>query len=212
MARYIKQEMSDLDGTGKKRVFYRMKIERNVDMEHFVERITHPGSGLSKGNVLQVMASVAGQLACCMAEGESVTLEGIGTFTPRLGLVKDKEIDALDGDEPKRNARSIEVNGVGFRADKELVTETKLRCDLRRGGITRVRKSPFSEEERLARALDFLKERPFMRLQDYMEITGLKRTTASLELRRLSDDPESGIGISGRGSHRVYVRKGMGLG
>ncbi len=28
MARYIKQEMSDLNGTGEKRVFYRMKIDR----------------------------------------------------------------------------------------------------------------------------------------------------------------------------------------
>ena len=47
MARYIKQEMNDLDGTGEKRVYYRMKIEQNVDMEHFVEQITYPGSGLS---------------------------------------------------------------------------------------------------------------------------------------------------------------------
>ncbi|CAK7061754.1 MAG: hypothetical protein PARBB_02925 [Parabacteroides distasonis] len=200
MARYIKQEMNDLDGTGKKRVYYRMKIEQNVDMEHFVERITYPGSGLSRGNVLQVMTMVADRLACCMAEGQSVTLEGIGTFTPKLGVVKNKEIDTLDGDDPKRNARSLEVNGVGFRADKELVLETKLRCDLSRGGIVRVRKSPFSEKERRERALDFLAEHPFMCLQDYMFITGLKRTTASLELRRFSADPESGITVSGRGN------------
>ena len=71
-----------------------------------------------------------------MAEGQSVTLDGIGTFTPRLGVVKDKEIDSLDGDEPKRNARSIEVNGINYRANKELIRETNLRCDLRRGGIS----------------------------------------------------------------------------
>ena len=61
MARYIKQEMNDLDGTGEKRVYYRMKIEQNVDMEHFVEQITYPGSGLSKGNVLH------GRWAFCYA-------------------------------------------------------------------------------------------------------------------------------------------------
>ena len=99
---------------------------------------------------------------------QSVTLEGIGTFTPKLGVVKDKEIDTLDGDDPKRNARSLEVNGVGFRADKELVLETKLLCDLSRGGIVRVRKSPFSEKERRERALGFLAEHPFMCLQDYI--------------------------------------------
>ena len=175
MAEYIKQEMCDLNGTGEKPVYYRMKIQRNMDMEDFVERITYPGSGLSKGNVMQVMTTVAEYLAYCMAEGQSVTLDGIGTFTPRLGVVKDKEIDSLDGDEPKRNARSIEVNGINYRADKELVRETNLRCDLRRGGISRVWKSPFTEEERRTRALDYLHEHPFLRIQDYMAITGLKR-------------------------------------
>lgn len=207
MARYIKQEMNDLNGAGEKRVFYRMKIEQNVDMEHFVERIARPGSGMSKGDVLQVMTAVAEHLAYCMAEGESVTLDGIGTFKPRLGVVKGKEIDTMDGEEPKRNARSIEVSGVSFRADKELVRETRMRCDLSRGGVCRVWRSPFTEEERLDRALRFLEEHPFMCVQDYMDITGMKRTSATLELRRLSGDPTSGIGISGRGCHRVYVRK-----
>ena len=120
---------------------------------------------------------------------------------------KDKEIDSLDGDEPKRNARSIEVNGINYRADKELVRETNLRCDLRRGGISRVWKSPFTEEERRTRALDYLHEHPFLRIQDYMAITGLKRSSANRELLRLSSDPASGLTISGYGSHRVYVRR-----
>ena len=192
MAEYIKQEMCDLNGTGEKPVYYRMKIQRNMDMEDFVERITYPGSGLSRGSVIQVMTTVAEHLAYCMAEGQSVTLDGIGTFTPRLGVVKDKEIDSLDGDEPKRNARSIEVNGINYRADKELVRETNLRCDL---------------EERRTRALDYLHEHPFLRIQDYMAITGLKRSSANRELLRLSSDPASGLTISGYGSHRGYVRR-----
>ena len=54
MARYVKQEMNDLDGTGEKRVYYRMKIEQNIDMEHFVEQITYPGSGLHLRELLSV--------------------------------------------------------------------------------------------------------------------------------------------------------------
>lgn len=69
MAEYIKQEMCDLNGTGEKPVYYRMKIQRNMDMEDFVERITYPGSGLSRGSVIQVMTTVAEHLAYCMAEG-----------------------------------------------------------------------------------------------------------------------------------------------
>lgn len=206
MAKYIKQEMSDLNETGEKPVFYRMKIEQNMDMERFVERLTYPGSGLSRGTVMQVMTAVAEQLAHCMAEGKSVSLEGIGTFTPRLGVVKGKEPDSMDGKKPKRNARSIEVNGVNYRADKTLVRETNLYCDLKRGGVSRVRTSPFSEEERRTRALQFLDEHPFMRISDYMAITGLSRSSANRELLRLSKDPESGITTSGRGGHSVYVK------
>lgn len=207
MAEYIKQEMYDLNGTGEKPAYYRMKIERNMEMREFVERITYPGSGLSRGSVMQVMTTVAEYLAYYMAEGQSVTLEGIGTFTPRLGIVKNKEMDSLDGNEPKRNARSIEVDGINFRADKELVQETNRHCELRRGGISRIRKSPFSEEERRARALAYLDEYPFLRIQDYMTLTGLKRSSANRELLRFSNDPESGITGSGYGSHRVYVRR-----
>lgn len=99
------------------------------------------------------------------------------------------------------------MNGINYRADKELIRETNLRCDLRRGGISRVRKSPFTEEERRTRALDYLDEHPFLRIQDYMAVTGLKRSSANRELLRLSSDPTSGITLSGYGSHRVYVRK-----
>ena len=46
-----------------------------------------------------------------------------------------------------------------------------------------------------------------MRIADYMEMTGLSRTTATLELIEFRKDPESGITFIGRGSSKVYVRK-----
>ena len=45
MARYIKQEVSDFSGKGEKRVFYRMKIEENIDANQFMDEIAYPGSG-----------------------------------------------------------------------------------------------------------------------------------------------------------------------
>ncbi len=206
MARYIKQEMNDLNGTGEKRSYYRMKIEGNISMDKFIERIAFPGSGVSQATVLHVMTAVAEQLARSLAQGQSVTLDGIGTFKPRLGVVKGKEMDTIDGSETKRNARSIEVNGISFRADKALVRETNQYCDLERGGISRVKDSPYTEEERLSRALRYLDEHTFMRVVDYMKLTGLKRTRATLELQRLASDPASGIVREGWGTHRVYVR------
>ena len=207
MAQYIKQEMNALNGESGKQVYYRMKIERNLDMDGFVERVAHDGSGLSRASVLHVMEAVADQLARCMAEGQSVTIEGIGTFKPRLGVVKGKELDAIDATKPQRNAQSIEVNGVHFRTDKKLVRKTNRHCTLTRGGISRIKHSSYTEEERLTLALNYLNEHVFMHVSDYMKLTGLKRTSATMELKQFSRDPESGIDTEGRGSHRVYVRR-----
>lgn len=207
MAKYIKQEMSNLDGTGEKRVFYRMKIEKNINTSQFIDEIAYPGSGVSRATMISVMTTLADGLARCMAKGQSVTFDGIGTFKPKLGIVKDKEIDTLDDGEPQRNARSIEVNGVNFRADKSLIRKTDQHCMLTRGGTSRIKSSPYTEEERLARALRYLDKHPFMRISDYMTITGLKRTSATLELQRFRCDPSSGITFTGWGKHKVYIRK-----
>ena len=37
MAKYIKQEMTDLLKTGEQKSFYRMKVERSIDIQEFVE-------------------------------------------------------------------------------------------------------------------------------------------------------------------------------
>lgn len=207
MAKYIKQEMSDLDGKGEKRMFYRMKIEENIDADSFMDQVSYPGSGLSRSSVVSVMTAVAEQMARCMARGQSVTLEGIGTFKPKVGVVKNKEAETLDGDDPKRNAQSLEVNGVSFRVDKELVRDINRHCKLTRGGTSRIKPSPYSEEERLTRALRYLDEHHVMHVSDYMSITGLKRTSATLELQRFRRDPSSGITFSGWGKHKVYIRR-----
>lgn len=55
MAEYIKQEMNDLDGSGKKRTFYRMKTYQRINMREFVSELAQPGSGLSEGSVLHVL-------------------------------------------------------------------------------------------------------------------------------------------------------------
>lgn len=208
MAEYIKQEMNDLDGTGEQRVFYRMKTYHNINAREFVSKLAHPGSGLNEGAVPHVLTSLADELAYYMAQGYSVSIDGVGTFKPTLGMAKGKEIDTLDGEEQKRNARSIVVNGVNFRASKELIKETARHCDLKRAGVSRIRRSLYSPEERVALALKYLDEHHFMRIADYMELTGLRKTAATLELKRLREDPASGITTEGRKNGMVYVKRG----
>ena len=207
MAEYIKQEMPDLTGKGEPACYYRMKINKNVTMEDFIEDVAQPGSGLNPGTVKHVITQVSKKLAWLMADGNSVTIEGLGTFKAALGVSRFKEMDTLEGDEAKRNAQSIEVNGVNFRVDPALVRQTDLYCTLHRGKSCRLHKSPYTREERLALALKFLDGHAQMCVDDYVRLTGLSRTTAVRELKAFREDPQSGIDFRGFGSHKVYVRR-----
>lgn len=207
MAKYIKQEVPDMLRTGNQKVFYRMKTERNIGFEEFVQKMCHSGSGLTRGEAIKVLLMASDTLVELLADGYSVSLDDWGTFKATIGLEADKEMDTIDGTDTKRNARSLRINGVNFQADKKMVWKLDRRCKLERAGVARVRHSPYTKEERLQKAKDYLSEHGFMRVKQYMELTGLGHTTAANELRSFSEDVSTGITIMGRGSVKVYVKK-----
>jgi predicted histone-like DNA-binding protein len=207
MPKYIKQEMPDLHQTGEKKIYYRLKTDRHFDFNHFIQSLHQSNNGISEADAIRILLSAADHLATLLGKGNSVTLNGIGTFKATIGLEEDKELDTLDGTEPKRNSRSLQLKGVNFRADKELIKKARKDCKLQREGIARIRRSPYSKEERLALALDYLDKHGAMRIADYMELTGLARTAATLELQEFRQDMTSGIDFIGRGSAKVYVKR-----
>ena len=210
MAQYIKQEMPNLNGTEEPQVYYRLKTNRNISSKEFVEYISRNGSAMDRGEMEGALIRIAGGLAEFLGNGHSVTLDGVGTFKAGLGLKRDKEMDSFEEDETKRNARSLQLTNINFRADKNLIKEANSHCDLERYGESRLRKSPYSKEQRLQLALEYLEKNGVMHIADYMELTGLSRTTATLELKTFRQDPASGITFVGRGSNKVYVKKTAG--
>ena len=206
MAKYIKQEVPDMQKTGKQKAFYRLKVERNVDFEEFIQRLCSYHRGISRGEALRVLVSASDVLAELLGEGHSVTLDNWGTFKATIGLEEGKEMDTIDGSESKRNARSLCLDGVNFLADKKLIRNVRSHCKLERAGIVRVSRSPYNKEERLQKALDYLKENKVLKVSQYMELTGQAHTTAACELRAFSRDSSSGIVSVGRGSSVVYVK------
>ena len=205
MAKYIKQEVPDMKNTGEQKVFYRLKVERNVDFQEFIEKLCSHHSGISRGDALRVLVSASEVLAELIGGGYSVTLNDWGTFKATIGLEEGKERDTIDGNESKRNARSLCLDGVNFQVDKKLVHRARRHCKLERGGVVRVQRSPYSKEERLQKALDYLKQHKVLKVRQYMELTGQAHTTAACELRAFSQDASSGIVSVGRGSAVVYV-------
>ena len=199
--------MPDIAGKGEHQVYYRMQTERNIGAAEFVEEVAGLGTGLSEGAVTHVLEQMVQTMARLLADGHTVTIGGLGTFRTAIGVMEGKEQDTFDADEPKRNAQSIEVRGVNFRADKALVKDIRVQCRLERGKESRLHRSPYTREERLARALAFMEEHTVLRVPDYVRLTGLSRTTASLELRELCQDPTSGIRSMGQRASKVYIKR-----
>ena len=207
MARYIKQELPDLHKTGEKKAYYRMKTERKIDFNQFIDLISSHNSGISRGEAFHVLTHATDILAELLAEGYSVTIDEMGTFKATVGLVDDKEMDSFKVGAPKLNARSLRVDGVSFQADKRLIANVDSRCDLKRAGVSRLCRSPFTKEERLLKALEYLKAHGAMKVKDYMELTSLSHTVAAKELREFEHDAASGITSIGRLAGKVYVRR-----
>ena len=197
--------MPDMAGTGEKKAYYRMKTEQHFDAEKFVKWMTRYG-GIGRGEAMRVLMQASETMAELLAMGISVDIEGFGSFSATVGLKKGKEMDALEGDEEKRNAVSLCVNGVNFRADNKLVREINRRCDLKRGGERRLRKSPYTPEERRQLALQYLEQEGIMHVSDYANLTKLSKTMAGRELIALRKDPTSGITTKGRATAKVYVK------
>lgn len=186
MAKYIKQELPDLQRTGEKKAYYRLKTTRKIGFQEFIDYVCNHDSGIGRGEVLRVLIRATDAMAELLAEGYSVSIDELGLFKATIGLEADKEMDDLDGKAPKRNARSLCLNGVNFSPDKRLIIKASRRCQLKRAGVNRVHRSPFSKEERLQMALDYLDKFGVIRVKDYMELVDLSHTTAAEELRALN--------------------------
>ena len=192
---------------GEKKAYYRLKTARKIDFQQFIDYISSHNSGISRGEAFRVLMHATDTLAELLAEGYSVTIDDMGTFKATVGLVEDKEMDSFEEGTPKLNARSLKIDGVSFQADKKLIVNVDKRCDLKRAGVSRLCRSPFTKEERLQKAQEFLKTHGAMKVKHYMELTGLSHTVAAKELREFENDAASGITSIGRLAGKVYVRR-----
>ena len=206
MAKYIKQEMPDLKKAGENKAYYRMETARRVSMEEFMESIAMPGSGITEASAVQVLSQAATTLAGLLADGCVVTIDGIGTFKATVGVRSDKEQDAFNADAPQRNAQSIVVNGIHYKADATLIKDVGRQCTLERGKQSRIKRSPYTLEERIQRAIAYIEEHDFLTVRNYADLNGLSVSTASIELRKLRGDASSGIRAVGKRSGLMYVK------
>ena len=85
MARYIMEEMPDIQKTGKRITYPKFARIDNASIKELAQRVGDV-SGFSAGDIEGVLLQTAIEMAHLMAEGRSVKIDGIGTFTPSLAL------------------------------------------------------------------------------------------------------------------------------
>lgn len=206
MADYVMREMNDVRGDGSKTYYPQIDRYRLFSEDEFIEKMSMSGSGLSAGQVESVLTALKLRLSEMLALGYTVKVRGLGTFSTSLGVKDGKDYESGSEDEVKRNAQSIEVRNIRFKADRDLIGLTDMKCNLVRRGEIKLKKVKTSEEERLDMALKYLETHPFLKVADYRAMTGLNHSYAAAELKRFSKTEGSGIKSSGIGSHKVYVK------
>lgn len=204
MIKYIKQEMPDIHRKGEKKCYYRIETRGNMTHKDLISQMAF--KGVSEGMAEMVIHRLTETMVELMRQGFSVTVDGLGCFSLSLGVVDDKTVEEMDG-KTKRNATSIEIRNVNYKVDKKFLRTLNHECKLERGYTSRINRCRLTREERLRKAQDYLSAHKIMRIADYVRLTGLSRTTASLELREFAAAPaRTGIDFMGRGPSLVYCQ------
>lgn len=213
MTKYTTQEIGinpNEDGTRKKR--YRLVNQGTIPYEVFASRVAHPGSGLTRGTVKNVIEGVIQQLATELGEGHHVQIGGLGTFSAGIGECEVKHTTrrgkGIAPAEKRTYASNIQIDRVHFRVDGELIKAARGHCTLELAHPQTPGKE-FSRittkrEERLELLLAYLQKYEFIRIPEYMALTDLKRFVAGKELYAFSHDESTGIYAEGRGPVKVY--------
>ena len=205
MGRYemIKNSLPNADKT--KKLYPRMVTEGQVGTDELVKLIS-ASSTFTEGDIRGMIEALSCRIALEMGLGHTVKVDGIGTFSALLELKDNRVEEQKNGH--NRNALSIKLKGIGFRADSKLVHRTADHFTPQRS-LTKFNYSSdkFSLEERRALALKRFEKYPVMLLQDYLEITGLQHSTGWRELETWMKENGCPIQRCGRGNHTWYELK-----
>lgn len=202
MAKYIMAPMSNRKtAEGNVPSYPRVLIEHRTNSEEIAQMLSKYTS-FTKEDVLGVISALGEVIASELVAGHAVYLDGIGRFSPSLKL-KDGVEPEQEYKEGHRNANNIEFHSINFRPSKELVNICNVKGELTRAKIHKSDPMNSTLEDRCHMALNYIKASGFLKVRDYVDLTGLSRNKASQELRDLKD--AGFLGCRGGGSHVVYI-------
>ena len=214
MVKFFKREIPDFNGKGEKQYRYQVRSMGNCDLTDIARRMAHRHSKYNDVAMEGLMTDVIDEVATALSEGFSVSLGKLGTFSLKLGMkqsAKDKRegLSKAQQSATEPNARSVCVRGINYKPDKNFITHLNVNCKLQREehGIVEIKQSPYTLEERIKLAVDYLHQHSIMRTHNYAELCGLSKSTASRELREIVGRKKSPITKSGSRAALIYFLK-----
>lgn len=200
MAKFIMRKMPDLQGNGKQNLYPKMLYTQTKTTGDMIAAL-NARCTLNSADIKAVLDGVSAYIAEQTALGNIVKVDGLGIFKASLAIIKGKEKEAVEGS--RYNGNSVAIRSLLFHIDKQLVNSARQNCRLTRTQVPQVTLQVSDRSERLEEAREIIKQKGFLRIADYVEKTGLSRTTASLELRTFQEDGL--LSTEGKSSHKVYV-------
>lgn len=206
MAKYTLQEMPDLDGKGKRKVYPKMMVNRTIGTEELLEKMKDYNNAIPSSVIGAVIDDLGDMLVRMLSMGYNVKLDGIGSFSASLAFI-DKKTDELTDDDDKMAYRKVGVRDVRFVADRSLTDRLRHETELQRAepGVNTIRKPQLTTEEHVGKALHIIRDNGFITLGEYATANNISRTTASRELKALTQDEASPLKAQGSGSHKIWV-------
>lgn len=218
MANYYLQKLPEGMREGEKVVYPRMQTYSLHDFETVLKHMHTYAANISEGTMRAVLEALTETMKSWMPLGHSIKIDGLGVFSLTLGfdtstpsekaIANQKEQDD-EREAPKTKYRHICIKGINFKPDAELLADMNRETtfDKVEADVVVPRKGMLSRDERVAKAKAVIDENGFMTLSDYVQATGLSRTSASLDLKKLVADPTSGIMSRGSHSHKVWIKR-----
>ncbi len=200
MGEYNIQEIRNLNAEGEKILIPRIKTKGQLSTKDLIREIVGSTS-FTAADVTGLLSALSDVIAGKVAEGHTVKLDGIGTFSATLCFSK-----TVDEEHASVNARNVKIKAVKCLVDKELVGKTAFNWNPVRSKSKFGKSSEqYSFEERRNLALQYLNENRMLTIADYKRLTGLLQTKAGEELRAWAKEENSPILRQGSASHVHYV-------
>ena len=196
-----------MSGKGKRKVYPKIQINRQIEMEELVERIQDRSGVYRPGVVNGILMTLADALVDYLSLGYNVKVKGLGNFSLSLEFTDEKSNEMENGDS-KMNYRHVSVKDINLKSDKELVKRIKERTSLERSmsEVNKLEPETFPRNVRLQRALAFIDKHGSISLYQYCRINRMSRSSASRELNAFCREPENGIIGNGNAPHKTWVR------